>query len=68
MLFCASDPLCAERESEPDGLGIHAAACHACLFSPETSCECGNRYLDRNLLAETFAQRSLAFFMPPRKE
>lgn len=64
MRLCASDPLCAERLPDADGRGIHGAACHACLFSPETSCECGNRYLDRNVLVDTFAARQggLAFW------
>ncbi|WP_299391807.1 DUF1998 domain-containing protein [uncultured Desulfovibrio sp.] len=64
MRLCASDPLCAERLPDADGRGIHGAACHACLFSPETSCECGNRYLDRNVLVNTFAarQEGLAFW------
>ena len=26
---------------------LHNAACHACLFAPETSCEVGNRHLNR---------------------
>ena len=55
MKTCASDPLCAERKPELSGRTIHGAACHACLFAPETSCECGNRYLDRNVLVSTFA-------------
>lgn len=64
MRICTSDPLCAERKPEADGRVIQGAACHACLFAPETSCECGNRYLDRNVLVETFAQRpsGLAFW------
>ena len=64
MRLCTSDPLCAERMPEADGRVILGAACHACLFAPETSCECGNRYLDRNVLVETFAQRpsGLAFW------
>lgn len=64
MRLCTSDPLCAERLPEADGRVIQGAACHACLFAPETSCECGNRYLDRNVLVETFARRSsgLAFW------
>lgn len=57
MRLCTSDPLCAERKPEPDGRSIHGASCHACLFSPETSCECGNRYLDRNVLVSTFATK-----------
>lgn len=64
MRLCSSDPLCAERKPDADGRGIHGAACHACLFAPETSCECGNRYLDRNVLVYTFADldADLPFF------
>ena len=62
MTLCASDPTCAEHEPSNDGMSLHAAACHACLFAPETSCERGNRYLDRTVLVETFAQSNLAFF------
>lgn len=64
MRLCSSDPLCAERRPDADGRGIHGAACHACLFAPETSCECGNRYLDRNVLVHTFAAHpsDLAFW------
>ena len=29
---------------------LHNAACHACLFASETSCEAGNRWLDRAIL------------------
>jgi len=53
MRLCSSDPLCADHEPEPDGTTLHGAACHACLFAPETSCERGNKYLDRGLLVET---------------
>lgn len=42
--LCSSDPFCAEHSREDDILGIHGAACHACLFAPETSCERGNCY------------------------
>ncbi|MCL4850131.1 MAG: DUF1998 domain-containing protein [Bryobacteraceae bacterium] len=62
MQLCASDPLCAEHDPPQDGLTLHAAACHACLFSAETSCERGNRYLDRSVLVETVERPSLAFF------
>lgn len=61
-LRCASDPLCAEHPPSRRGLTLHAAACHACLFAPETSCECGNRYLDRSLLVPTVKHEDLAFF------
>jgi hypothetical protein len=62
MQLCASDPLCSEHDPPQDGLTLHAAACHACLFSAETSCERGNRYLDRSVLVETVERTGLAFF------
>lgn len=60
--LCASDPLCAEHHPYRDSLTLHGAACHACLFLPETSCERGNKYLDRSLLVKTVAKDNLAFF------
>jgi hypothetical protein len=62
MKLCASDPLCSEHAPSSDGRGIHGACCHACLFAPETSCERGNRYLDRSALVETFAGGATVFF------
>jgi hypothetical protein len=61
LRLCASDPLCSEQHPSTDGRGIHAACCHACLFAPETSCERGNRYLDRGVLTTTFAERGTEF-------
>jgi len=58
--LCSSDPLCAEHE--PDARALHGAACHACMFAAETSCQAGNRFLDRDLLVETFEPTGLAFF------
>jgi hypothetical protein len=49
---CSSDPLCAERLPEAPGDGLYAAACHACLFASETSCEAGNRWLHRGVLVD----------------
>lgn len=63
--LCASDPLCAEHHPWRDGQTLHAAACHACLFAPETSCERGNHYLDRSVLVETVESAVLAFFKGP---
>lgn len=60
--LCASDPTCAEHEPSARDVSVHAAACHACLFAPETSCERTNRYLDRSLLAGTVEHSDLAFF------
>lgn len=63
VAFCANDPTCAENEPDILGHTIHGAACHACLFSPETSCEKGNKYLDRSLICDTFARSDLNFFI-----
>ena len=60
--LCANDPLCAEREPSQNGHTLHAAACHSCLFVPETSCERGNKYLDRSLLVETIGKRGVSLF------
>lgn len=62
MRICTSDPLCSEHEPSKDGRTIHAACCHGCLFSAETSCERGNRYLDRSVLMNTFAKSGRHFF------
>ncbi|MBI3271499.1 MAG: DUF1998 domain-containing protein [Planctomycetes bacterium] len=62
MRLCASDPLCAEHHPWKQGVGLHGAACHACLFSPETSCERGNKYLDRWVLVPTVVQVGAPFF------
>ncbi|MCZ7616462.1 MAG: hypothetical protein M5T52_23625 [Ignavibacteriaceae bacterium] len=42
--ICSSDPLCSEHNPGEDR-SLHSAACHACSFVSETSCEYGNRYL-----------------------
>ena len=62
MRLCASDPLCAEHIPGSDGASLHGAACHACLFASETSCESGNKYLDRSFLIPTVAGNSVPFF------
>lgn len=51
--ICSSDPLCSEHNASTDRT-LHGASCHACGFVAETSCERGNRYLDRALLIPTF--------------
>lgn len=62
MRLCASDPLCAEHHPFRDGNTLHAASCHACVFAPETSCERGNKYLDRAVLVSTVERSDMAFF------
>jgi len=58
---CSSDPLCSEHDPEKDRT-LHAAACHACSFVAETSCEKQNRYLDRSLLIPTLDCPDAGFF------
>lgn len=58
---CSSDPLCSEHDPSTDR-SLHAASCHACAFVAETSCEKGNRYLDRSLLVQTLECKNAAFF------
>ncbi|MFE0347275.1 DrmB family protein [Streptomyces griseoluteus] len=58
--LCSSDPMCAEHDPCVHAR-LHGAACHACLFSAETSCERGNHFLDRALLVETLADDKCAF-------
>jgi hypothetical protein len=58
---CSSDPLCSEHDPGKDR-SLHAAACHACSLVAETSCERGNRYLDRSLLVPTLERIDAAFF------
>lgn len=62
MRLCASDPLCNEHHPYKEGITLHGAACHACLFAPETSCERGNKYLDRTVLVETLDSDVIPFF------
>ena len=59
--ICTSDPLCAEHVAAADELGLHGSACHACLLLPETSCEVGNRYLDRTLLVDTVCVSGIGY-------
>jgi hypothetical protein len=59
--ICSSDPLCSEHDADKDR-SLHGAACHACSFVAETSCERGNRFLDRSLLIPTLESGAAAFF------
>lgn len=59
--FCASDPLCAGGDAGSHDR-LNGAACHACLLLAETSCEFGNRLLDRNVLTSTLVHKELELF------
>jgi len=61
---CSSDPLCSEHKPTGENEVLHGAACHTCLFVSETSCERGNRYLDRSALVATLAEHGVGFPEP----
>jgi len=42
---CSNDPVCHRHTPSPSER--NGAACHSCLYLPETSCELNNLYLDR---------------------
>ena len=59
--WCSSDPLCIT-----DAMGAIASyshsACHACVLSPETSCENFNNFLDRAYLVGLPDNPTVGFF------
>ena len=59
--WCSNDPVCMESPGE-GALSSNLAACHGCVLLPETSCEEGNRLLDRGLLVGTIDDPDLGFF------
>src|SRR5437773_682620 len=59
--WCSSDPVCIEST----GQGVdnaNLAACHGCVLLPETSCEEGNRLLDRGMIVGTLGAPGLGVF------
>ncbi|MBO4224738.1 DUF1998 domain-containing protein [Bradyrhizobium neotropicale] len=59
--WCSNDPVC--MESPGHGVDVpNLAACHACVLLPETSCEEGNRLLDRGLLVGTLDDERVGLF------
>jgi hypothetical protein len=59
--WCSNDPVC--MESPDTGFASsNLAACHGCVLLPETSCEEGNRLLDRGLLVGTIEEPALGLF------
>jgi hypothetical protein len=59
---CSSDPVCADHLPADPADSLHGAACHACLFVSETTCERGNRFLDRRFVTDL--GDGLNFFEP----
>jgi hypothetical protein len=59
--ICSSDPLC--REHDPRRTErMNGAACHACAMVSETSCEFGNRLLDRGMLVSLPSEKRTGYF------
>ncbi|MFA9397877.1 MAG: DISARM system helicase DrmA [Clostridiaceae bacterium] len=59
MEHCSSDPLCVDREYNSS---INGAACHACMYVSETSCELNNQLLDRRMLSPLLGYEELSYF------
>ena len=64
-MWCATDPVCFEAVPETTTSTrelANLAACHNCMFVPETSCEEFNGLLDRAMLVGTYDEPSLGYF------
>lgn len=59
--WCSSDPVCIESRGQGAD-SANLAACHGCCLMPETSCEEGNRILDRAILVGTPERPADGFF------
>lgn len=59
--WCSSDPVCIESVGQGAD-NANLAACHGCALLPETSCEEGNRLLDRGMLVGKPQNSSIGFF------
>jgi hypothetical protein len=59
--WCSSDPVCIESTGQGSD-NANLAACHGCVLVPETSCEQGNRLLDRGIIIGTPSQPSAGYF------
>ncbi|MET9023071.1 DUF1998 domain-containing protein [Actinopolymorpha sp. NPDC004070] len=46
---CSNDPVCIESDRQGSS-SLNLSACHGCALVSETSCESGNRMLDRQLV------------------
>ena len=59
--WCSNDPVCIEAPGGGSD-GVNLAACHGCVLLPETSCEEGNKLLDRTLLVGSLDGKLKGFF------
>ncbi len=60
-IWCSNDPICIESRGQGTD-SLNRAACHSCTLLPETSCEEGNRFLDRGSLIGRPDNLSAGFF------
>jgi hypothetical protein len=58
--WCSFDPVCREHSGLGSGQ-LNRAACHACALLPETSCDHGNKLLDRLFLCGDESARMPGF-------
>jgi hypothetical protein len=56
--WCSSDPVCIESTGQGSD-NSNLAACHGCALLPETSCEEGNRLLDRAMIIGRVDRRNV---------
>jgi hypothetical protein len=61
MNYCSSDPICSDGDFEYH-TAANGAACHACTFVAETSCEWGNMLLDRRTLININPNEKYGYF------
>jgi hypothetical protein len=59
--WCSSDPVCIESTGQGAD-NANLAACHGCVLLSETSCEEGNRLLDRAMLVGALGDPRVGFF------
>jgi hypothetical protein len=64
--LCSNDPICSSHDPSTHSQNhLSGAACHACLFLPETTCEQFNHYLDRALVVPTIDALGCELFSEP---
>ena len=61
--WCSSDPVCIESKGQGTD-NSNLAACHACTLVSETSCEEGNRMLDRAMVVGTPQDPDIGYLSP----
>jgi hypothetical protein len=59
--WCSSDPVCMESTGQGTD-NANLAACHGCVLLPETSCEKGNKLLDRAMIINSPPNHYFGYF------